>query len=109
MIRSCDGGWNSHVIILIFCIGLARRISLPTLSRGNCNAMNSGSLAELHQALCHPGVTRMFHFVKSRNLPYSMEDVKRMNRSCHICAECKPQFHKPDSAHLIKATQPFER
>ena len=71
--------------------------------------MNSGSLAELHQALCHPGVTRMFHFVKSRNLPYSMEDVKRMIRSCHICAECKPQFHKPDPAHLIKATQPFER
>ena len=31
MIRSCDGGWNSHVIILILCIGLARRISLPTL------------------------------------------------------------------------------
>ncbi len=71
--------------------------------------MNSGSLAELHQALCHPGVTRMFHFVKSQNLPYSMEDVKRMIRSCHICAECKPRFHKPDPAHLIKATQPFER
>ena len=28
-----------------------------TLSRGNSNAMNSGSLDELHQALCHPGVT----------------------------------------------------
>ena len=71
--------------------------------------MNSRNLAELHQALCHPGVTRMFHFVKSRNLPYSTEDVKRMIRSCHICAECKPRFHKPDPAHLIKATQPFER
>ena len=79
-----------------------------TLSRGNCNAMNSGSIAELHQALCHSGVTRIFHFVKSRNLPYLMEDVKRMIRSCHICAECKPRFHKPDPAHLIKATQPFE-
>ena len=51
----------------------------------------------------------MFHFVKSRKLPYSMEDVKRMIRSRHICAECKPRFHKPDPAHLIKATQPFER
>ena len=85
------------------------KIPPDTLSRGNCNAMNSGSLAELHQALCHPGVTRMFHFVKSRNLPYLMEDVKRMIRSCHICAECKPRFHKPNPAHLIKATQPFER
>ena len=80
-----------------------------TISRGNCDAMNSGSLAELHQALCHPGVTRMFHFIISRNLPCSMEDVKRMIRSCHICAEFKPWFHKPDPAHLIKATQPFQR
>ena len=61
-----------------------------TLSRGTCDALNSGSLAELHQALCHPGMTRMFHFVMSRNLPCSMEDVKRMIRTCHICAECKP-------------------
>ena len=37
-----------------------------------------------------------------------MEDVKIMIRSCYICAECKPRFHKPDPAHLIKATQPFE-
>ena len=80
-----------------------------TLSRGNCDALNSGSLAELHQALCHPGVTRMFHFVMSRNLPYSMEDVKRMIRSCHICAECKSWFHKPDPAHLIKANPHFEQ
>ena len=80
-----------------------------TLSRGNCEAMNSGSLAEFHPALCHPGVTRMFHFVISGNLPYSMEDVKRIIRSCHICAESKPWFHKPDPAHLIKATQHFEQ
>ena len=82
-----------------------------TLSRGYCNAMNSenGSLAGLHRALCHPGVARMYHFVKSRNLPYSMEDVKSATRSCSICAECKHRFHRPDQAHLIKATQPFER
>ena len=80
-----------------------------TLSRGNCDAMNSGSLAELHQALWHPGVTLLFHFVNSRNLPCLMEDVKIMIRSCHICAECKPWFHKPDPAHLIRTTQYFEQ
>ena len=80
-----------------------------TLSRGNCDTMNSGSLSELHQALCHPCVTLIFHFVMSQNLPSSMEDVKRMIRSCHICAEFKPWFHKPDPAHLIKATQQFEQ
>ena len=51
----------------------------------------------------------MYHFGKSRNLPYSMEDVKSATRSCSISAECKPQFYRPDQAYLIKATQPFER
>ena len=57
--------------------------------------MNSenGSLAGLHRALCHPGVSRIYHFVKSRNLPYSMEDVKSATRSYSICAECMPRFH----------------
>ena len=26
-----------------------------------------------------------------------------------VCQVCKPQFYKPPTAHLIKATQPFER
>ncbi len=86
-----------------------KNISPDTLSWGNCNAMNSGSLAELNQALCHPGVTRMFNFIKSWNLSYSMEDVKTMNRLCHICAEHKPRFYKSEPANLIKASQPFEQ
>ena len=66
-----------------------------TLSLGYCNAMNSknGSFAGLHWALCHLGVTWMYHFVKSRTLPYSMKNVKSATRSCSICAECKPWFH----------------
>ena len=66
-------------------------------------------LRKLHDDLCHPGITRMTHFVRSRNLPYSVEDVKKMTASCSTCAELKPRFHKPESSHLIKATQPFER
>ena len=80
------------------------------LSRAFCAAVPStGDLAEVHNSLCHPGVTRMFHFVKTRNLPYSMDDVRQMTKACRVCAEYKPQFHKPVQAHLIKATQPFER
>jgi len=70
---------------------------------------DSRQLIELHASLCHPGVTRMYHFVKTRNLPYSVEDVHRMTNACRICAECKPRFCKPAKSHLIKATQPFER
>jgi len=32
-----------------------------------------------------------------------------MTRKCQVCAECKPHFYRPDNAHLIKATHPFER
>jgi len=66
-------------------------------------------LIELHSSLCHPGVTQMYHFAKWRNLPYSVEGVRRVTNACRICAECKPKFCKPAKSHLIKATQPFER
>ena len=32
-----------------------------------------------------------------------------MTNSCKICSECKPRFHKPPEATLIKATQTFEK
>ena len=80
-------------------------------SRSHCCMTCQGqqSLSAIHNALCHPGVTRLLHFVKSKNLPYSVEEVRRVVSSCRICAECKPNFHRPERTHLIKATQPFER
>ena len=86
--------------------------SADALSRSPvvCSASDSKKLlVELHSALCHPGVTRMTHFVRTRNLPFSVEDVRQMTSSCPVCAECKPQYVKPPQSHLIKATQPFER
>jgi hypothetical protein len=53
-------------------------------------------------------VTRMSHWVRAKNLPYSVEDVKRVIKSCTVCAERKPRFHRHEGA-LIKATSPFER
>ena len=81
-----------------------------TFSRVYCSTINTDSLYELHNALCHPGVTRMAAFVRSRNLPYSVEDIRKMTSGCRICAECKPRFYiPPNKVKLIKATQPFER
>ena len=74
-----------------------------------CSAVSSEKLMLLHNSLCHPGVTRMNHFVRMKNLAVSIEEIKTMTRSCKICAECKPRFFKPSKVHLIKATQPFER
>ena len=78
-------------------------------SRSTCAAFPNDPLYQLHQSLCHPGITRMYHFVRARNLPYSIEEIKRMTNACQICCECKPRFHRPDRSHLIKATQAFER
>jgi hypothetical protein len=63
----------------------------------------------IHTALSHPGVTRMLHFIRSKNLPYSTEDVKKTCSSCRACAELKPQFYRQQAGVLIKATQPMER
>ena len=51
----------------------------------------------------------MAHFVKQRNLPFSLDQVRQVVRSCTACAEIKPQFFKPETVHLIKATCPFEQ
>ena len=72
-----------------------------------CASVNDSSLQEQHNSLCHPGVTRMSHFVRCRNLPYSVEDIERMTSACSVCAELKPRFHQSSGTH-IKATQSFE-
>ena len=79
------------------------------LSRATCGATSSSNLKALHDVMCHPGVTRMVHFVRARNLPYSVEEIKAMTSSCAVCAEIKPRFYKPEQEPVIKATQPFER
>ena len=83
-----------------------------TLSRvKNCSALSNHSLnklKELHDALCHPGITRMNHFVKSRNLPYSIDDVRKVSESCSTCLQVKPKFLK-FTGKLIKATRPFQQ
>ena len=82
------------------------------LSRATCSDTTSGSmdnLKEIHDSLCHPGITRLCHFVKSRNLPYSAQEVKQIVANCRVCQELKPSFYRPPNSSLIKATQPFER
>ena len=79
-----------------------------TLSR-TCCILKPNSLKDIHEKLCHPGVTRLNHYVRSKNLPYSTTDVRNIVQSCKICCEIKPNFHKPVEAHLIKAMQPFDR
>lgn len=81
-----------------------------TLSRNYCaSSISQVSLKELHNSLCHPGVTRFFHFVKSRNLPYSLAEVKSIISDCVICAKVKPRFNTFSAPELIKAIHPMDR
>ena len=81
------------------------------LSRSyNCSMSQTYTkLASLHSDLCHPGVSRMIHFVRSRNMPYSTEDVKNVIKTCQVCSRVKPSFASPLTPTLIRATRPFER
>lgn len=67
------------------------------------------SLYKLHESLCHPGITRFYHLVRSKNLSYSLEEIKKMTNTCSVCREWKPLLHYPEKANLIKATQPLEK
>lgn len=73
-----------------------------------CASMTATKLYELHDLLCHPGITRMAHWVRTKNLPYSLQDIKAMIASCSVCANLKPRFVKI-KGNLIKATEPFQR
>ena len=79
------------------------------LSRATCAAATDESLYKLHESLCHPGVTGLNHFVRTKNLPYSLDEIKQITSQCPVCCEYKPWYHHPEKVPLIKATQPFKR
>ena len=51
----------------------------------------------------------MYHYVHSKNLSYSLDEVRKMTSSCKICAEVKPHFYKLPEMHIIKATRPMKQ
>ncbi|XP_071814632.1 uncharacterized protein [Apostichopus japonicus] len=63
----------------------SENIPPDTLTRAFCSAISiEDNFAELHNALCHPGVTRMWHFIKSKNLPFGIEEVRKMTAACKL-------------------------
>ena len=70
-------------------------VAADMFTRVYCSAVSSEPLSDLHKSLCHPGVTRLLHFVRARNLPYSVDDIRRVTQACKICCEVKPRFFHP--------------
>lgn len=71
--------------------------------------LTMSSLAEIHERLCHPGVTRLNHFISSRNLPYSLNEVREICSQCKICSQIKLRFFRPPRGQLIQASRPYDR
>ena len=85
-----------------------QNVGPDTLSRAFGSSLSaSSSLEEIHAQLCHPGVTRLLHFVRTKNLPFSTSEVKRVVSSSKTCAEIKLQFHRSETGVLVKTTQPI--
>ncbi|CAI9721748.1 Hypothetical predicted protein [Octopus vulgaris] len=52
-------------------------VASDALSHTYCAATTDNELYRVHAALRHPGITRLFHYIKVKSLPFSVEDVKR--------------------------------
>ena len=84
-------------------------VAPDSFTRAFVAPMSTSRLSEIHNGLGHPVVTRMLHFVRSKNMPFSTECVKKTCSTCRICAELKPQFCRPTPGTLTKSTQPTQR
>ena len=84
-------------------------VTVDTLSRAYCSAVSLNTQEKLCNSIYHPSITRIMYFVRSRNPPFSVKDVKRESASCTVCAEGKSRFYQPDTLLPIKVTIPFER
>ena len=84
----------------------AQNVATDALSKLCCISPNPLYLCDIHNQLEHPGVTHLSHFIRSKNLPFSVEDVKRIFANCLVCAELKPQFYAKPTENLIKLMCP---
>ena len=92
---------------IAYCLG-KDNIAADALSRLAATTNSLKELHDIHEKLCHPGVTRLIHFVRSKNLPFSQAQVKQVTESCPSCLYLKPKFPKSQGI-LIKAILPFQR
>ena len=84
-------------------------VAANALSRVCSVTGHPSSLKGLHESLGHPGITRLWYFVRSKNLPFSLEEVRQTCLNCHTCSVLTPRFYRPTQEHLVKATSAWER
>ena len=106
--------WRIELSMFTFDIqyrpGKLNAVADPLSRISCCSSISSNlTLESIHRKLCHPGVTRLLHYVRSKNLPFSTSEVRDVCNKCRDCSFLKPQFYRPPDSHVVKATQSFER
>lgn len=86
-------------------------VPADTLSRVQCTAVSftGQNLKELHRRLCHPGITRLWAYIRSKNIPASLDEVRDVVKKCETCARVKPRYFKGTQGEVVRASRPFER
>src|SRR5215469_7751485 len=52
----------------------------------------------------------MLHFVRSKNLSYSVAEIKQLTEACNVCCRVKPRFTaQAATPTIIRALRPFDR
>ena len=80
-----------------------------TLSQTCAAASSLEELKSIHNSLIHPGVQCFWHFVRSQNMPYSIDEVQRVRSECTTCAIIKSRFFNSPNNILIRSTALFQR
>ena len=62
-------------------------IAADTLTRAFCANSHTCNLQKLHDDLCHSGISRFAHYVRAKNLLFSVKNVKKVCLSCQVYAE----------------------
>lgn len=83
--------------------------ALSRICSSTAHGSSTKNLYHAHETLGHPGISRLWHFVRSKNLPFSLADVKQVCLNCKTCAEIKPRFYRKAPGTLISASQPWQR
>lgn len=74
----------SFTFDIIYC-PVNRNVSADTLFCITGALTPRVDLNDLHNSLCQLVVTQMYHWVPCKNLPFSLEDLREVTNSCHIC------------------------
>ncbi|KAI0988326.1 hypothetical protein GJ496_004047 [Pomphorhynchus laevis] len=84
-----------------------------TLSRHSCMIVSHRSKDQVntHRILCHLGETRMWYYIRSLNLPSTLQEVRDILSKYNVCARLRPRHLAPlpqDNAYLPDSNDPTE-